>query len=117
MTSSSITLPALPVASREDDERTALSSLPPGSEAVIAGLRESSAVSRRLADLGFLEGTRVRVLRRAPLGDPLVFELRGYRICLRSCEADVILVHPGPEKPRKPLTRRAAGALAAKAGR
>ena len=30
---------------------------------------------RRLEDLGFVVGTRVRVDRRAPLGDPTVYEL------------------------------------------
>ena len=27
------------------------------------------------------------VLRRAPLGDPVIYEIRGYRVCLRSADA------------------------------
>jgi Fe2+ transport system protein FeoA len=28
-------------------------------------------------------GTEVQLVRRAPLGDPIEIELRGYRVCLR----------------------------------
>jgi Fe2+ transport system protein FeoA len=35
------------------------------------------------------------VLRRAPMGDPVSYELRGTRICLRRTEAVRILVKPG----------------------
>jgi ferrous iron transport protein A len=40
-------------------------------------------VPPRLTELGFVPGTEVMVLRRAPLGDPIEIELRGYRVCLR----------------------------------
>jgi len=40
-------------------------------------------VSTRLVELGFVEGTPVKLLRSGALGDPLELELRGYRICLR----------------------------------
>lgn len=49
-------------------------------------------MGRRLADLGFLPGTEVRVVRRAPLGDPTVFELRGFQLCLRRSEAALVRV-------------------------
>lgn len=38
---------------------------------------------KRLQELGFVEGTRVTLVRFGPLGDPVELELRGYRICLR----------------------------------
>jgi ferrous iron transport protein A len=40
----------------------------------------------RVADLGFVPGTHVKVIRRAPLGDPIEIEIRGYRLCLRSSD-------------------------------
>lgn len=46
----------------------------------------------RLADMGFTPGAAVRVIRTAPLGDPLEVEVRGYRICLRREAAHGILV-------------------------
>ncbi|GIW44245.1 MAG: iron transporter [Candidatus Binatia bacterium] len=40
-------------------------------------------VSRRLLDLGFVPGTRLKIVRRAPLGDPVEIEIRGTRLCFR----------------------------------
>lgn len=40
-------------------------------------------VSHRLLDLGFVPGTRLRIVRRAPLGDPVEIEIRGTRLCFR----------------------------------
>ena len=41
----------------------------------------------RLAEMGFVVGTPVRLIKVAPLGDPLQFSLRGYHISLRRAEA------------------------------
>ena len=46
----------------------------------------------RLADLGFVAGTEVKVIRRAPLGDPIEIEVRGYRLCLRRADLDGLCV-------------------------
>ena len=43
--------------------------------------------SDRLRELGFCPGTEVRLDRRAPLGDPLLFTLRGSQLSLRRGEA------------------------------
>lgn len=72
--------------------RPTLASLAPGREAAIERVDTSTAVGRRLLDLGFAPGTRVRVVRRAPMGDPVAYELRGYRICLRRAEAALVQV-------------------------
>jgi ferrous iron transport protein A len=69
-----------------------LSRLTPGSRAVIERVQVNSGIGRRLLDLGFIPETPIAVLRRAPLGDPVSYELRGYRICLRREEAEQILV-------------------------
>jgi ferrous iron transport protein A len=72
---------------------TYLADLPPGSRAVVQHVDDSCPVGRRLLDLGFVPGTPVRVSRRAPLGDPIVFEVRGTRLCLRRTEASRVRVH------------------------
>jgi ferrous iron transport protein A len=69
-----------------------LADLEPGAAAVIEGIHTAAPAGQRLLDLGFVPNTPVRVLRRAPLGDPIEFELRGYRICLRHSEATWIHV-------------------------
>lgn len=53
-------------------------------------VNEDSPIAQRLLDLGLLPETPIRALRRAPLGDPTVFEFRGYRLCLRQNEAELI---------------------------
>jgi ferrous iron transport protein A len=47
-------------------------------------------VSRRLLEMGVTPGVELRCIGTAPLGDPLEFELRGYRLSLRRSEAQHI---------------------------
>ena len=42
---------------------------------------------RRLLEMGFCNGTCVEMIRRAPLGDPIEFRLRGYHLSLRDEQA------------------------------
>ena len=72
-----------------------LSSLPPGSRCTVVCVEtngETSPIDRRLLDLGFVPGTAVRVIRRAPMGDPTAFALRGFEVCLRQSESSRISV-------------------------
>ena len=64
-----------------------LSEVEPGDSATITNVDRSGPQGRRLGDLGLLPRTLIKVVRRAPLGDPTEFELRGYRLCLRRQEA------------------------------
>ena len=52
------------------------------------------APDRRLLVLGFVPGTRVGMIRRAPFGGPVEVELRGYRICLRRAQLAGLRVAP-----------------------
>lgn len=56
--------------------------------------RNGAAIPKRLLDLGFVPGTALRILRRAPLGDPIEIELRGYRVCLRHSQLLSLEVEP-----------------------
>jgi ferrous iron transport protein A len=71
---------------------TALADLEPGEAAEITAVTVPGPLGRRLEDMGFLPGTRVTLVRRAPLGDPSVYELRGTQLCLRRREASGIEV-------------------------
>jgi Fe2+ transport system protein FeoA len=75
-------------------EASPLASFAPGDCGIIEAVDSTTPLGARLADLGFLPGTRIRVLRRAPLGDPTEYELRGYRLCLRRREAAQVRVVP-----------------------
>ena len=69
-----------------------LSALEPRQQGVIESVDTVSPVGRRLLDLGFIKGSVVRVVRRAPLRDPVEYEVRGTRICLRRSESKLIRV-------------------------
>jgi Fe2+ transport system protein FeoA len=66
-----------------------------GETASVVSVDAASALADRLEDLGFVPGTQVTVRRRAPLGDPRVYELRGSQLCLRRSEARAIRVARG----------------------
>jgi ferrous iron transport protein A len=51
-------------------------------------------VRRRLLEMGFCNGACVEMIRRAPLGDPIEFRLRGYHLSLRNEQARCIQVVP-----------------------
>lgn len=52
----------------------------------------SGATAARLADLGFTVGTVVRVVRRAPLRDPVIYRVKDYDVCLRRAQAACVEV-------------------------
>jgi ferrous iron transport protein A len=70
-----------------------LSELPVGSHAVVRAVGSCvTGLGTRLEHVGFLPGTLVRIERRAPMGDPTVYELRGYRIAVRRESAVLVEV-------------------------
>jgi ferrous iron transport protein A len=77
-------------------EITPLAALPVGAHGLITAVRAGDSVGERLLDLGLLPGTPIVLLRRAPLGDPSIYELRGYQLCLRRSEAERVSVRRIP---------------------
>jgi len=49
---------------------------------------------RRLLEMGFCNGACVEIVRRAPLGDPIEFRLRGYHLSLRDEQAKHVVILP-----------------------
>ena len=47
---------------------------------------------RRLLEMGICPGVTVELIRRAPLGDPFEFRLRGYHLSLRREQAKLVTV-------------------------
>ena len=79
-----------------DPLSTALTELERGETAEIEEVVLAGPLGQRLADLGFLPGTPVTLVRRAPLGDPAIYELRGTQLCIRHREARAIRVRRAP---------------------
>jgi len=64
-----------------------------GATGVIRGFAPGQAGYRRkLLSMGLTPGTPIRVVRVAPMGDPIEIEVRGYNLSLRRAEADILLV-------------------------
>ena len=72
-----------------------LSDLPVGASATVREFPKSGSAFVRLREMGLLAGTKVTLVRTAPLGDPLEIKLRGYLLSLRKTEADHVLVEIG----------------------
>ena len=73
-------------------EVTALSNAKVGSAGVVEYVDLPEEVSHHLAHLGFLPGTSVEVLRRAPAGDPRVYRIDGIEVGLRNETAQHIFL-------------------------
>ncbi len=69
-----------------------LDSLPAGASGRVAAVRGSGPVARRLLEMGVVPGAPVRVVKFAPLGDPLEVRVRDYHLALRRSEAETISV-------------------------
>jgi Fe2+ transport system protein FeoA len=74
--------------------RMPLAKLPVGLRARLCPPAPGSSIPTRLGDLGFVPGTTLSVVRRAPLGDPVEIDIRGYRLCLRLEQIDTLFVEP-----------------------
>ncbi len=64
-----------------------LDALREGECARIVDVTGDDAISVRLMEMGLIEGEEVELVGFAPLGDPIEFRIRGYRLSLRSSEA------------------------------
>ena len=71
---------------------TTLDQIRPGRSARITRLATSGPVSQRLGEMGLVAGATVRVVRAAPLGDPLEIEVSDYFLSLRKAEARCVEV-------------------------
>ncbi|HIV34899.1 MAG TPA: ferrous iron transport protein A [Candidatus Blautia intestinigallinarum] len=76
-----------------------LSQLSPGQSGIILALSKNLNIQRRLLDLGFVQGTRIKCLFRSPLGDPTAYLIRGTVIALRREDASKILITPKKASP------------------
>jgi ferrous iron transport protein A len=69
-----------------------LDMLSPGQTADVIKVSGVDGIAVRLREMGFVPGEAVRLLRLAPLGDPLKCMIQGSRIALRSREAKRVVV-------------------------
>jgi ferrous iron transport protein B len=69
-----------------------LSDIETGNEAYIIKVLGHGAFRKRITEMGFVKGKLVKVIKNAPLLDPVEYEILGYNVSLRRSEANLIEV-------------------------
>lgn len=69
-----------------------LCELKTGQKGTIKNIVGDKNLSKRLYALGFIEGTEIILKTSAPLGDPLVVSIRGFKIAIRKNDAKNIFL-------------------------
>ncbi len=67
-------------------------SLKPGNKGLIKEIACDYKLTKRLLALGFIEGTEVTLKKIAPLGDPIIINLRGTDLAIRKKDAKFIFI-------------------------
>jgi len=69
-----------------------------GEKGVVVKIKGTGAFRRRLMEMGFVSGQEVVVVKKAPLKDPVEYNIMGYNVSLRNEEAKHIeIIHPNSE--------------------
>lgn len=62
------------------------------SKVKVVQIDPQSRLRRRIMDMGITKGTEIIVEGKAPMGDPIEFQIRGYNLSLRKSEAKDVIV-------------------------
>ncbi|MGL4739980.1 MAG: FeoA family protein [Sarcina sp.] len=63
-----------------------------GESGYISHIEGNEKLAKRLLALGCINGTSIKLKRKAPLGDPIIFSIRGFDIALRKKDAQNIFL-------------------------
>ena len=69
-----------------------LNTLEEGQRARIVDVDGDDSIAVRLMEMGLTEGEEIELVGFAPMGDPIEFQIRGYRVSLRSTEAQRVRI-------------------------
>lgn len=69
-----------------------LNELKPSQQGTVISIGEKGPLRRRIMDMGITPGVTVKVVKVAPLGDPIEINIRGYELSLRKKEAEQIQI-------------------------
>jgi ferrous iron transport protein B len=86
-----------------------LADLETGETGIITKVRGRGAIRKRIIEMGFIQGKEVKVIKNAPLKDPIEYKILDYNISLRRSESRLVeVLTPGEKMRRK---RRRGGSL------
>ena len=69
-----------------------LNEIPVGGVCTVIKLNGTGKLRRRIMDMGITKGVEIKVVKIAPLGDPMELNVRGYELSIRKSEAESIEV-------------------------
>ena len=69
-----------------------LNEVPVGGVCTVTKLNGTGKLRRRIMDMGITKGVEIKVVKIAPLGDPMELNVRGYELSIRKNEAEIIEV-------------------------
>ncbi len=75
-------------------ENIVLRQMKKGQSGIIASVKASGELGRRLMEMGLVPGTKIKIQGRAPLKDPVAIQVMDCTITLRNNEADHIVITP-----------------------
>ncbi len=78
----------------EENKCCSLASLCMGEQGQVVEITGDASTRRRLLEMGLTRGSIVHAVRKAPLGDPVQYHLRGYALSLRRELARLVQVVP-----------------------
>lgn len=64
-----------------------------GEQAVVADIDSAHGLRLRLMEMGFTEGSPVKIVRKAIFGDPIQVQIRNSRFAIRKADAKLIRIN------------------------
>jgi len=64
-----------------------------GAETNVVGITADPVLKQRLMAMGVTPGTSLKIVKYAPLGDPMELNIRGYSLSIRKSEAKCVHVN------------------------
>ena len=79
-----------------------LNELKIGESAIVEVVDCERELRQHMLDMGVIPGARMTLIKHAPMGDPMEFQIHGYELTLRVADAKKITVNPAGDDPASP---------------
>ncbi len=63
-----------------------------GQEGVIQAVLGTGSTRHRLLEMGIIPGTSLRMIKKAPFGDPIQIQIRNFYLSIRMSDAEMIMI-------------------------
>lgn len=87
------------------NSETTLRELKINESAVVVSVGGHGSLRQHLLDMGIIPGAEVKMIKLAPMGDPLEIRIDDYELTLRVSDAEQIEIRPVSESELKKITQ------------